>query len=334
MTTIDYMQCAMDTTVQAMVLGSPAVQAGIKDICTEQAMPVLDEYASLYGSTSIMVGFTLPLIALGVSVALYRIFTKPSVRGGILLFAMMLTVVDSGTLVAGKIYTPSWIASHSDTYISMLMIGPALRNGFVLIAASMRFSVVYTSVTRQRILIGFLSFIAFLSMALPLGLGFKDLRGQGWVGKAYWYAIMIGPIAYIVAGIATFTAKLRSTQRRVAGGGGGNSRIGSLETANNLIMGFGIAACLVTISVGLALDTTSLVVNDNMYVAPTAFLAGACWTVCENCFEGITMIQNAFSQRSRHVPSHVNSSSKQVAGTGALNSLNAASNRKLPLPSP
>ncbi|KAI8819687.1 uncharacterized protein EV422DRAFT_533927 [Fimicolochytrium jonesii] len=110
---IDVEACAADPLVQGAVLSDPTVQAGITQKCmaqiglvvqtaTDRCTATVNDMSTTYGSTSILIGFTLPLIYLGLSVSIWRMWTKPSLRGGLLLFAMVLTVVDSGTLIAGK----------------------------------------------------------------------------------------------------------------------------------------------------------------------------------------------------------------------------------------
>ncbi|KAI8905238.1 hypothetical protein DFJ77DRAFT_443737 [Powellomyces hirtus] len=290
--------CAANPYVQQGILNSDAVKAQFVEqctaTCTGQIVAQVDYYGQNLGGGGLMIGVALPLIMQGLLVSCWRMWTKPTIRAGLLLFAMILSVIDAGVNIAGKARTPSQLNEDLRRYVMLLVIVPTIRGCFVVAAASIRYAAVYTSRTRQHMVIGVLSFLGLVSMGLGIGIGVRDVNERLSVTKAFWGTIIISPMAYIIGGLVTFTKQLRLTQERTKSAGSGSSQVRSLQMANNMIMGFGFAACIIVIVVSQTLDAST-----SYYLSPTQFLASNIWAVLENAFEIITMIQGAVAMRFR-----------------------------------
>ncbi|KAJ3148329.1 hypothetical protein HDU86_007511 [Geranomyces michiganensis] len=114
-----------------------------------------------------------------------------------------------------------------------------------------RYSAVYTCDFYRKLVLYSLTVAAFMATALPIGFGARDLDATGHVSHTFWGVSILDPIIYIIAGVATFTFKLRQAQASIKLTG---SKLSNLELANNVIMCFDIAVCVTAVAVVMSLD--------------------------------------------------------------------------------
>ncbi|KAJ3159857.1 hypothetical protein HDU88_008406 [Geranomyces variabilis] len=146
----------------------------------------------------------------------------------------------------------------------------------------LRYSAVYTNVFYRKLVLYSLTIAAFVATALPISFGARDLNATGYVSHTFWGVSILDPIIYIIAGVATFTFKLRQAQESIKLTG---SELSNLELANNVIMCFDLAVCITAVAVVMSLD-----VATNYYVVPVTSFLTCLWTLGENSFEIVTDI--------------------------------------------
>ncbi|KAJ3011542.1 hypothetical protein HKX48_006779 [Thoreauomyces humboldtii] len=291
-------QCAADAAVQQLVIGSsdPAVQALILEspvVTTTLAYygEIVDSLYNIDGGGSIIIGCAWPVVAFGLGVSIWRLMTKPSLRAGMLLVVMALTICDLSVI--------SWARSsdlrniyqvHLWRYGKLLISFSVARSALLVIASLLRYRAVFVKQLHQQILVGGGSVIAIGAMVGAYVTGYMGLyakNGEG-VTNAFWGIGIIQPILYSVLGLATFTLKLR--KNRVPGVSSstseGGRRMRDLEVVNNILMFTTIGFCVVVCAVVFGGD------KNSYYPTVVQISASAYWSVGENTFELLASFKN------------------------------------------
>ncbi|KAI8816129.1 uncharacterized protein EV422DRAFT_509993 [Fimicolochytrium jonesii] len=265
---------ARDVSVQAAVLGSPTVKAGI---------------AARYGGPGIMFGISL-MFAVTVMDCGVGIWGKT-------LF-MPLKTSPAGS--SHRVHPPSYVLEHQVEYVRFLVIVPEIRDVLLVVAAAYRYAAVYSNPRHQRAVLIFQSVIAVVSTIAALAYGIHDIATQIHVSKGFWWVAIVNPLIYIVAGLATFTYKLRVAQQSVSSSAA-PSQLAHLEMANNALMAMSMSALIAAIVVHFNVPSTGEnitdpkqtkpaafpAVADHHFVVPTQMMICALWTLGENGFEAL-----------------------------------------------
>ncbi|KAJ3170627.1 hypothetical protein HDU88_008529 [Geranomyces variabilis] len=347
---MDVIQCAQDAGVQALVAsntsdlvvglifstnvvvgnaiaqyqsGIDAYKAGVAEC--QAGLETLYFIEQQVGGSSILLGSSWPAVFLGLVVSIWRVWTKPSVRAGLLFVIMCLTVCDVAVLTWARsgdlrnIY-----GTHLYRFGKLLIAFSVARGALMLIASSLRYRIVLISTRHQRILVTVAMVLGIGSATAEYIAGYTSLeanKAQG-VSNVFWGFSVVNPVAFAVMGLATFTLQLRRNRVVVSGYvPSDNARqMRNLEYINNALILMTVVCAVITITTVYAADP------DSYYITPVEVTACAYWAVGENLFEVLALFKgSAESASASRVPTGVTGivSFKKIgggAGSGAAGS--------------
>ncbi|KAI8820023.1 uncharacterized protein EV422DRAFT_507171 [Fimicolochytrium jonesii] len=196
-----------DPAVYGQAVAAPEVQEGV-EYCTGIATQ-FDEDIGSNGGSAIIMGMGWPMIGLGLVVSGWRLKTRPDLRAYLLFACTCLSVADCAVLAWARSNPYSYTyRDHLYLFSVLLIPWSIVRNSTLLMASALRFRAILTNKPHQKALVAGLIIIATATGAAELGIAYRDVLQNeflGGISSYFWGISVIKPLVYSLVGLGTFT---------------------------------------------------------------------------------------------------------------------------------